>query len=37
MNFKLRKISDEDAQETARWRYAPPYDFYDSVRTIQTT
>ena len=31
MNFKFRKMSDEDAQEIGRWHYAPPYDFYDSV------
>jgi ribosomal-protein-alanine N-acetyltransferase len=31
VEFEFRKMSDEEAQEIAGWRYAPPYDFYDSV------
>ena len=31
VEFKLKKMSDEEAQEIAGWRYDPPYDFYDLV------
>jgi hypothetical protein len=31
VKFEFRKMSDEEAQEFGRWRYDPPYDFYDSV------
>jgi [ribosomal protein S18]-alanine N-acetyltransferase len=31
VKFKFTKMSDEEAQEIARWRYDPPYDFYDVV------
>ena len=31
MRFEFRKMTDEEAQEIAGWRYVPPYDFYDSV------
>ena len=30
MKFEFTKLSDEEAQEIARWRYAPPYGFYNS-------
>ena len=31
MKFEFRKMSDEEAQQIAGWRYDPPYDFYDAV------
>ena len=31
VKFEFRKMGDEEAQEIVRWRYNPPYDFYDSV------
>jgi ribosomal-protein-alanine N-acetyltransferase len=31
VKFEFRKMSDEEAQEISRWRYDPPYNFYDSV------
>jgi ribosomal-protein-alanine N-acetyltransferase len=31
VRFEFRKMTDEEAQEIAGWRYVPPYDFYDSV------
>jgi ribosomal-protein-alanine N-acetyltransferase len=31
VRFEFTKMSEEEAQEIARWRYVPPYDFYDSV------
>ena len=27
----LRQMDDADANEVARWRHDPPYDFYDST------
>jgi ribosomal-protein-alanine N-acetyltransferase len=34
MNFKFRKMTNQEAQEIAGWRYAPPYDFYDWVSDL---
>jgi [ribosomal protein S18]-alanine N-acetyltransferase len=31
VRFEFRKMTDEEAQEIAGWRYVLPYDFYDSV------
>ena len=29
VKFEFRKMTDEEAQQIAGWRYVPPYDFYD--------
>ena len=29
--YRFRQMSDEDAREISRWRYDPPYDFYDAT------
>jgi ribosomal-protein-alanine N-acetyltransferase len=29
--YTFRQMDDADADEVARWRYDPPYDFYDST------
>jgi ribosomal-protein-alanine N-acetyltransferase len=31
VRFEFTKMTDEEAQQIAGWRYVPPYDFYDSV------
>jgi ribosomal-protein-alanine N-acetyltransferase len=31
VKFEFRKMTDEEAQQIAGWRYVPPYDFYDWV------
>jgi ribosomal-protein-alanine N-acetyltransferase len=31
VRFEFTKMTDDEAQRIAEWRYVPPYDFYDSV------
>jgi ribosomal-protein-alanine N-acetyltransferase len=31
VKFEFRKMTDEEAQQIAGWRYVTPYDFYDWV------
>jgi ribosomal-protein-alanine N-acetyltransferase len=30
-DFAIRSMSDESAEQIAKWQYPPPYDFYDAV------